>query len=132
LEIFAVPSRTLIRSLHLILPQILTVHGPSSASGYRNRATAYGEKKDYKKAIEDITKAIGHDPKDPQWYFDCAILKAKRGDYDAAMIDAETALGLSGGVPDLHPEEAKITDELTFNCIRLIANLEREGAKRTR
>lgn len=105
---------------------------PRSASGYSNRATAYGEKNDYKKAIEDITRAIELEPKDPRWRFDRAILKTQRGDYDAAMIDAEAALSLSGGVPDLRPGEARETSEFKFNCMRLIADLEKAGAQRSR
>jgi tetratricopeptide (TPR) repeat protein len=103
-----------------------------SASGYRNRAIAYGEKRDYKKAIRDITRAIQLEPKDPQWWFDRAMLKAKRGDYDAAMIDAETALDLLGGVPNLRPGEERAVSEIKFNCMRLIDDLEKAGAKRSR
>lgn len=104
---------------------------PGSASGYRNRATAYGEKNDYQKAIGDITKAIEVEPNNPMWRYDRAILKANYGDYSAAMIDAEYALKLSGGEPDLRPGEERETSEINFNCMRLIADLERAGAKRS-
>ncbi|MDA1314236.1 MAG: tetratricopeptide repeat protein [Acidobacteria bacterium] len=105
---------------------------PTDAGGHRNRAIAYGEKDDYRRATAGITKAIQLEPDEPRWRFDRGILKAQQGDYDGAMRDAEEALRLAGGVPDLRPGERRVTDELTFNCMRLIADLEKAGAKRAR
>lgn len=103
---------------------------PKSASGFRNRGTAYGEKKNYERAIEDLSRAIELEPQEAQWVFDRAMLKAKHGQYDAAMIDAEKALALSGGVPNLRPGEGRAVTKLNFDCQRLVADLERAGAKR--
>lgn len=103
---------------------------PNDASAYRNRGTAYSERGDYPKALGDITKAIQLEPAAPRWRFDRAMLKARQGKYDDAMVDAQEALRLAGGVPDLRPGEARVVDELAFNCMRLVADLEKAGARR--
>lgn len=105
---------------------------PTDTGIYHNRGTAYSEKGEYSKALVDIEKAIELDPNEPKGFFTRAIVKAKQGIYDDAMVDAEEALMLAEGIPYLRPGQARETDEFTFNCLRLIADLEKVGAKRVR
>jgi len=54
----------------------------------------YSEKKEYKKAIDDFTKAIGLDPNDADNYALRGMVYATTGEYDKAIADYDKAIKL--------------------------------------
>ncbi len=69
---------------------------PDTASGFHNRANAYGQLGNIDKAIEDFTRAIELDSANPLFYLSRArCLFMKKNDADSALIDVESALALA-------------------------------------
>ncbi|MFQ5799862.1 MAG: tetratricopeptide repeat protein [Bacteroidota bacterium] len=76
---------------------------PDTASGFHNRANAYGQLGDIDKAIEDYTVAIELDPTNPLFYLSRArCLFVKENDTQSALTDVESALALARDKK--HPE----------------------------
>jgi tetratricopeptide (TPR) repeat protein len=62
------------------------------SSAYNNRGTAYMEKKDYARALQDLNEAIRIDPNNVNAYFNRSLVHSKNGDTDRQMQDLDTAI----------------------------------------
>jgi tetratricopeptide (TPR) repeat protein len=67
---------------------------PKSATGYYNRALAYGRKGDYDHAIADLDQAIHHNRKNANFYTERCWAYDRKSDYDRAIADCEHAVKL--------------------------------------
>jgi tetratricopeptide (TPR) repeat protein len=73
-------------------PRALSQLRPDAANAYSHRGFAYGQKGDFKRAMEDLEKAIALDPKYARGYSNRAAILLLRGDRDRAAADFQTAL----------------------------------------
>jgi tetratricopeptide (TPR) repeat protein len=62
---------------------------------YNNRGTAYDDKGDYDRAIQDYTEAIRLNPNAASAYYGRGYAYKKKGDYDRAIQDFNEAIRLS-------------------------------------
>ncbi|SIO13251.1 Tetratricopeptide (TPR) repeat [Singulisphaera sp. GP187] len=68
---------------------------PQSAMAQSNRGMFWKEKKDYKRALQDICEAIRIDPKTAAFYLNRAEVRKELKDYVGAIEDCDEALRLS-------------------------------------
>ena len=54
------------------------------------------------RAIDDLTTAIGFDPKNAYLYYDRANLYVLKKDYQRAIDDYTAAIGLNPNIPEVH------------------------------
>src|ERR1043166_1187394 len=62
------------------------------SSAYNNRATAYLEKKDYPRALDDLNEAIRLDPNNVNAYFNRSLIYLHEGDVGREMDDLDMAI----------------------------------------
>ena len=68
---------------------------PDYADAYAERGKAYNSMDEFQRALEDFDRAIGLDPNQPIFYFERAIIRLCRQEWDEARADLE-AVGNQG------------------------------------
>ena len=64
---------------------------PDYADAYAERGKAYNSMDEFQRALEDFDRAIGLDPNQPIFYFERAIIRLCRQEWDEARADLEAA-----------------------------------------
>ena len=73
----------------------MLARNPNNASAYNNRGNAYGDLKDYDRAIADLTQSIRVDPGFALAYYNRARILRIRNDLDRALADASESIRLN-------------------------------------
>ena len=69
---------------------------------YNNRGLAYGEKGDYERAIEALTKAIELNPNYAIAYYNRGLAYGEKGDFDRAIKDYSKTIDLQPDLAEAH------------------------------
>ena len=72
------------------------------AAIHNNRGLAYGEKGDYERAIEALTKAIELNPNYAIAYYNRGLACGEKGDYERAIKNYSTAIDLQPDLAEAH------------------------------
>src|SRR6266487_7001 len=80
----------------LRLADIAVQEGPQDARAYSIRAMAYARKGNWKRAVDDLTVAVEHDPANAKWVFNRGVARRHLGQRADAIADFERTL-------ELHP-----------------------------
>ena len=72
----------------------LIANNPNDAATYERRAIAYGNKKDYDRALADARELIKLDPRIAHYYDFTARLYLSKGDPNSAVLELSKAIGL--------------------------------------
>jgi formylglycine-generating enzyme required for sulfatase activity len=81
---------------------------PHNADAYYYRGLAHSENNDTTSAIEDFTKAIDINSKDPGYYFQRGVARAESDNFDGALADFNASIDLYPDNPGTYYERGKV------------------------
>jgi tetratricopeptide (TPR) repeat protein len=77
-------------------------------NAYLNRGVAFGDRKEFDRAIEDFTTALGIDPQSGSHYLNRGMAYVSKGELDRAIADYDRALALNPRYVDAYVNRGSV------------------------